>query len=254
MRSKGNAAALHRNTSGLILFDLSVSKGSNKHFSPHTTNSVLDLKLLNARYERQGLTFVQIRKGSAHKVAKNFTVPTLELSDRSQSSQAHLNYFGISAGSNIAAFVNGYIANLIPHSASLFISGVYAAHHADSKEYLEHRKIGTATPAKVWSTHGEDKKTHIQQFNSFLRPVEAMLETEPALAEDGSDAAAKQGPRGLAGIPHSTHVDFCLFGAYAISCTARASVSDDLWSAPAPAKWVSGLHECGPDLIQDLFC
>lgn len=66
---------------GLILFDLTNEPGGTTAFSPHCTKTVLDLKLLGVGYERQRLSFVQIRTDLAARVAENVTVPTLELSD-----------------------------------------------------------------------------------------------------------------------------------------------------------------------------
>lgn len=66
---------------GLVLYDLTNKPNSNLLFSPHTLKTILDLKLLGIGYERQRLTFTQIRGELSSKVADNVTVPTLELSD-----------------------------------------------------------------------------------------------------------------------------------------------------------------------------
>lgn len=73
--------SLSSSIEGLVLYDLTTKKGSNQCFSPHTLKTILDLKLLGIGYERQRLTFAQIRGELSRKVANNVTVPCLELSD-----------------------------------------------------------------------------------------------------------------------------------------------------------------------------
>lgn len=75
--------SLSASTDGLVLFDLTNKIGGTLAFSPHCMKSIIDLKLLGVGYERQRLSFVQVRRDLEERIGQGVTVPSLELSDGS---------------------------------------------------------------------------------------------------------------------------------------------------------------------------
>lgn len=81
--STKTARSLSASTDGLVLFDLTNKIGGTLAFSPHCMKSIIDLKLLGVGYERQRLSFVQVRRDLEERIGQGVTVPSLELSDGS---------------------------------------------------------------------------------------------------------------------------------------------------------------------------
>jgi hypothetical protein len=81
--STKTARTLSASTDGLVLFDLTNKIGGTLAFSPHCMKSIIDLKLLGVGYERQRLSFVQVRRDLEERIGQGVTVPSLELSDGS---------------------------------------------------------------------------------------------------------------------------------------------------------------------------
>lgn len=72
---------LSPSSEGLILFDLTNKSGGTLEFSPHCIKSIIDLKILNVGYERQRLSFVEVRTQLETRITEGVTVPSLELND-----------------------------------------------------------------------------------------------------------------------------------------------------------------------------
>lgn len=81
--STKTSRTLSASTDGLVLFDLTNKVGGTLAFSPHCMKSIIDLKLLGVGYERQRLSFVQVRRDLEDRIGQGVTVPSLELSDGS---------------------------------------------------------------------------------------------------------------------------------------------------------------------------
>ncbi|CBQ73378.1 conserved hypothetical protein [Sporisorium reilianum SRZ2] len=275
--SRADTASLGTGASGLVLFDLTAC------FSPHTVKTLLDLKLLNVGYERQRLTFVQVRNELASRVADNVTVPALELSDGSHIvdswniaeylERRHpqgYRVFGDSATKRLAAMLNQFGKTVLaPHIGPLAQKGVHAMLDKESASYFADVKIGKARWAKVSAMTPAERDAHVQQAIAKLEVVNAMLTCEggadstPAPPVAGSTAStplvdsATNGRRAsksvwLAGGDEPTHADFVLFGWYVFTRAAGAKTAREIWHAHKPiAKWVQALEAWAGDLAHD---
>ncbi|TKY85468.1 hypothetical protein EX895_005630 [Sporisorium graminicola] len=289
--SRADSASLSTSSSGLVLFDLTNKPGGTACFSAHTIKTLLDLKLLNVGYERQRLTFIQVRNELAERIADNVTVPALELSDGShivdswniaeylerRHPEGH-RIFGNSSTKRLAAMLNQFGKTVLaPHIAPLAQKGVHAMLDPESAAYFADVKIGKARWAKVSSLSQAERDTHVQQAIAKLEVVNAILTCEGGLdstpaqplgsSTTTSSAAsnplvdtAANGRRGskseqsvwLAGGEQPTHADFVLFGWYVFSRAAGHKTAKEIWFAHKPiAKWVQALEAWSGDLARD---
>jgi glutathione S-transferase len=275
--TRADSTSLTSSTSGLVLFDLTDKPGGKACFSPHTIKTILDLKLLNVGYERQRLTFVQIRNELSERIADNVTVPALELSDGSHivDSWAIAEYlerrhqdghrlFGSSATKRLAAMLNQFGKTVLaPHIGPLAQRGVHAMLDAESADYFANVKIGKPRWSKVSSMSQADVQNHVQQAIAKLEVVNAMLtceggtdSTNGAVSYSTHSASTPQ-PRSskpvwFAGGQDPTHADFVLFGWYVFSRAAGAKIANEIWTAHKPIqRWLDAMLEWSGDLADD---
>ncbi|SNX87304.1 uncharacterized protein MEPE_06014 [Melanopsichium pennsylvanicum] len=285
--TRAENASLSTSSSGLVLFDLTNKPGGTDCFSPHTIKTILDLKLLNVGYERQRLTFIQVRNELAQRIADNVTVPALELSDGSHIvdswniaeylERRHpqgYRIFGDSSTKRLAALLNSFGKTVLaPHIGPLAQKGVHAMLDQESADYFSDVKIGKQRWAKVSSMPQSEKDNHVQQAIAKLEVVNSML-----ICEGGPDSTPTQPigssadttlvdstggsratsvsrarkPLWFAGGDEPTHADFVLFGWYVFTRAAGERVTNEIWTAHKPiAKWVDAMLEWCGDLAKD---
>ncbi|CDU26301.1 uncharacterized protein SPSC_06495 [Sporisorium scitamineum] len=283
--SRADSTTLSTSSSGLVLFDLTDKPGGTACFSPHTIKTLLDLKLLNVGYERQRLTFLQIRNHLAERIADNVTVPALELSDGShivdswniaeylerRHPEGH-RIFGNSSTKRLAAMLNQFGKTVLaPHIGPLAQKGVHAMLDPESASYFADVKIGKQRWAKVSGMTQAERDAHVQQAIAKLEVINAMLTCEggpdstPAhpissastplvdSATNGRRASKSEQSVWLAGGEEPTHADFVLFGWYVFTRAAGQKTAREIWFAHKPiAKWVQALEAWSGDLAKDL--
>lgn len=272
--TRADSTSLSTFSSGLVLFDLTDKPNGKACFSPHTIKTILDLKLLNVGYERQRLTFIQIRNDLAERIADNVTVPALELSDGSHivDSWSIAEYlerrhpegyriFGNSSTKRLAAMLNQFGKTVLaPHIGPLAQKGVHAMLDDESARYFADVKIGKTRWAKVSGMTQAEKDAHIQQAIAKLEVVNAMLTCEggpdstpshPITPASGSSrsqlvggnanggsavrsASRSKQPLWFAGGDEPTHADFVLFGWYVFSRAAGERVAREIWTVHKP--------------------
>ncbi|UZJ56155.1 hypothetical protein CBS101457_005475 [Exobasidium rhododendri] len=259
--AKVNHASLGKNTEGLVLFDLTVATGARKAFSPHCMKTVLDLKLLSIGYDRQRVTFTQVRNELESRVGENVTVPTLELANGSHLTDswniAQYLYeehehgsllFPTSSSKMFAKFIEGFgKLELGPNLGPLTRVDLLNHLDEDSQEYFENVKIGKAKMDKFRSMTRSDKEKSIDTCIAALEPIEAVL----ILAR--SESKSRQ--VWLEGGSHPTHADFALYGWQVYSRVSGPKVTKAVWNAhPAVAKWVQDMNDwASPDITGDYF-
>ena len=259
--SRADSTSLSTASSGLVLFDLTDKPGGHACFSPHTVKTLLDLKLLNVGYERQRLTFLQIRNDLAQRIADNVTVPALELSDGShivdswniaeyleRKHPAGYKIFGDSATKRLAAMLNQFGKTVLaPHIGPLAQKGVHAMLDEESASYFAEVKIGKVRWTKVVAMSKEERDAHVAQAVAKLEVVNAMLTCE---GEASGGKAEKEG--WLAGGEEPTHADFVLFGWYVFTRAAGERVTKEIWWAhKAIGRWVERLQAWSGELAKD---
>ncbi|KAJ1581523.1 hypothetical protein NDA11_005127 [Ustilago hordei] len=190
--TRADSASLSTSSSGLVLFDLTDRANGTACFSPHTIKTILDLKLLNVGYERQRLTFIQIRNDLAERIADNVTVPALELSDGSHIvdswniaeylERRHpegYRIFGNSSTKRLAAMLNQFGKTVLaPHIGPLAQKGVHEMLDDESARYFAEVKIGKQRWAKISAMTQAERDAHVQQAIAKLEVVNAMLTCE----------------------------------------------------------------------------
>ena len=281
--SRADSTSLSTSASGLVLFDLTNKPGGTACFSPHTIKTILDLKLLNVGFERQRLTFIQVRNELAERIADNVTVPALELSDGSHIvdswniaeylERRHpegYRIFGNSSTKRLAAMLNQFGKTVLaPHIGPLAQVGVEKLLDPESASYFTDVKIGKQRWAKVSNMTQAERDNHVQQAIAKLEVVNAMLICEggpdstpshpigssstpltggsPAGSRARSVSRARQ-PMWFAGGDEPTHADFVLFGWYVFTRAAGERTAREIWYAHKPiGKWVDALLQwCGP--------
>ncbi|PWY99594.1 hypothetical protein BCV70DRAFT_200526 [Testicularia cyperi] len=280
--SRLDETSLSSATDGLVLFDLTNCPGGKLCFSPHTIKTILDLKLLGIGYDRQRLTFIQIRNDLASRVAENVTVPAIELADGSHivDSWDIAEYlerrhpdgaalFGSVAGKKLAAMLNSFGKTVLaPHIAPLAMNGVHKLLDPESQTYFSNDKIGKARWNKISNLTSAEKDTHVQQAVAKLEVLNAMLEADTLAAAGAAsstsadavaDAAARSASRSrsrssvwLAGGSQPTHADFVVFGWYVFTRAAGQRYAKDIWYAHrAVGRWVDALLEWSGDIADD---
>ena len=289
--TRADSTSLSTSSSGLVLFDLTNKPNGHVCFSPHTIKTILDLKLLNVGYERQRLTFIQIRNDLAERIADNVTVPALELSDGSHivDSWSIAEYlerrhpegyriFGNSSTKRLAAMLNSFGKTVLaPHIGPLAQRGIHTMLDYESADYFANVKIGKQRWAKVSGMTQAEESNYVQQAIGKLEVVNAMLTCEggpdstPSQPIAGNNSngtqlvgAASGGSHGsrsasrarqpvwLAGGDEPTHADFVLFGWYVFTRTAGEKITKEIWTAHKPiAKWVDAMLEWCGDLAND---
>ncbi|KAJ9479453.1 GST N-terminal domain-containing protein [Pseudozyma hubeiensis] len=278
--NRADSTSLSTSSSGLVLFDLTDKPNGTACFSPHTVKTLLDLKLLNVGYERQRLTFVQVRNDLASRIADNVTVPALELSDGShivdswniaeylerRHPDGH-KLFGDSATKRLAAMLNQFGKTVLaPHIGPLAQKGVHDMLDDESKSYFADVKIGKQRWAKVSNMGREERETHVQQAVAKLEVINAMLTCEgsdstsgggsasllSASGGNGRSASRSRQPVWLAGGEQPTHADFVLFGWYVFTRAAGEKVAKEIWFAHKPiGRWVQAMLEWSGELAHD---
>ncbi|EST05266.1 Glutathione S-transferase, N-terminal [Kalmanozyma brasiliensis GHG001] len=268
--SRTDNHALSTSSSGLVLFDLTDRLGGTRCFSPHTVKTLLDLKLLNVGYERQRLTFVQVRNELADKIGDNVTVPALELSDGShivdswniaeylerRHPEGH-RIFGDSATKRLAAMLNSFGKTVLaPSIGPLAQKGVHAMLDEESKAYFADVKIGKTRWAKVSNLSASERDAHVQAAVAKLEVINAMLTCESAerggAGENGRSRSRGRQPVWLAGGDQPTHADFVLFGWYVFTRAAGEKTAKEIWGAHKPVwRWVEAMLEWSGELAQD---
>lgn len=261
-------ASLTTGIEGLVLFDLTNKPNGHVSFSPHTIKTILDLKLLNIGYERQKLSFVQIRNDLASRVTENVTVPVLELSDGSHIVDSWniaeylearhpegYKLFGNSATKRLAAMLNNFGKTVLaPHIGPLVQPAIHAILDPESATYFADVKIGKARWAKVTSLTRDEKDKNIQQAIARLEVVNAMLTCEGnvARANDGQARSVKPKSNYLAGGIEPTHADFVLFGWYVFTRVAGPKVTSEIWyNHKAIGNWVTSMLQWSGSLVDD---
>lgn len=274
--SVADSSSLTTHSSGLVLFDITNKPGGTACCSPHTIRTVLDLKLLGVGYERQRLTYTQVRNELAERIADNVTVPALELSDGSHIvdswniaeylERRHpegYRLFGSSATKRLAAMLNQFGKTLLaPHIAPMAHKGVHAMLDPDSASYFTDVKVGRQRWAKICSLTQADKEALVQQAVAKLEVVNAMLTCE-GIASHSEQLAVGDAHRSrsasrskkslwLAGGDDPTHADFVLFGWYVFTRAAGEKVTREIWYTHRPiGKWVDAMLEWCGELAQD---
>lgn len=284
MVGRTTARALSTSSDGLILFDLTNESGGRLEFSPHCVKSIVDLKLLNIGYERQRLSFVEVRSHLEKRIMQGVTVPSVELSDgshltdswkiaevstrysiygrcalrltipprlfaRAQYLEAkhpsgHLLFPSPSAKA-YAAFMHEYGRLLAPHISVLAIPGVASILDPASKDYFINSKLGSAKYNRALNATGAEKAAHIESAQKILTSVESTL----ALGGHRSPT----GQKWLAATDQPSHADACLFGWYVYTRPAGQAVTREVWNAhPHVAAWVKDmLAWCGDEIVKD---
>lgn len=261
--------ALTPSSTGLVLFDLTSKPGGTACFSPHTVKTLLDLKLLNVGYERQRLTFIQIRNDLASRIADNVTVPALELSDGSHVvdswniaeylERRHTEggrIFGGKAGKRLAAMLNQFGKTVLaPHIGPLAQKGVHGMLDDESARYFADVKIGSARWRKVSSMGETERTAHVEAAVAKLEVVNAMLTCEGGGVGEGVSGRSRsksRGPVWLAGGDEPTHADFVLFGWYVFTRAAGQRTTKEIWGAhQAVWRWVEALESWAGELADD---
>jgi len=287
--TEADSTSLGTTSSGLVLFDLTDKPSGKACFSPHTVKTLLDLKLLNIGYERQRLSFIQIRNELASRIADNVTVPALELSDGSHivDSWNIAEYlerrhpdgwkiFGDSATKRLAAMLNQFGKTVLaPHIGPLAQKGVHAMLDEESARYFAEVKIGRQRWAKVSGMTQAERDVHVQQAVAKLEVINAILTCEGgadstpshpiASASGGGTSTSTEGSASngrsasrtrqsvwLAGGDQPTHADFVLFGWYVFTRAAGQKTAREIWHAHKPiATWVQAMLEWSGELADD---
>ncbi|EPQ27378.1 uncharacterized protein PFL1_04917 [Pseudozyma flocculosa PF-1] len=283
--------SLNGASDNLVLFDLTTRPEATLTFSPHTIKTILDLKLLGVGYERNRLTFTQIRGQLAQRIAENVTVPALELADGTHimESWAIAEYlernhpsghrlFGNSATKRLAALLNDFGKSILaPSLGPLVMPGVHRLLDAESAEYFSQVKIGAARWNKISTLSAPEREALVHNVVSKLAVVETMLNSEGAgsfesvqagnaaaaggaTSRTGNDLVGDFAPlsvrpkrsRWVAGGEEPSHADFVLFGWYVFSRAAGAAVVRDIWSPHKAIKaWVDDMLQWCGDLADD---
>ncbi|CAO1627004.1 unnamed protein product [Sympodiomycopsis kandeliae] len=261
LMSAKTAQSLSPSTDGLILFDLTNQSGGNLTFSPHCLKSIIDLKILNVGYERQRLSFVEVRSHLERRISEGVTVPSVELSDgshltdswkiaeylESRHPQGDL-LFPNPAVKAFASFLNEFGKLLAPHISVLSIPNVANLLDAQSKDYFINSKLGVHRYQRALSATQEEKASHIEAAKKMSLSVEAALAQNEA-------RTSRQVTRSkwLAGTLEPSHADACLFGWYVYTRPAGHAVTREIWhSHPHIANWIQNMLDwCGPEIIKD---
>jgi glutathione S-transferase len=219
--SKLNIASLGRETEGLVLFDLTTKEGARAAFSPHCMKTILDLKLLGIGYDRQRVTFTEVRNSLEKRVGENVTVPTLELANGSHLTDSWIisqylykkhpkgqQLFPHGASSqSFARMVEGFgKTSLAPNLAPLTRVELYNRLDTESQAYFENVKIGKAKMDKFRSMSSQEKEVYIDLCCTALEPIQAAL----VVARENS--TNRQTWLEAGSLP--THADFVLYGWY----------------------------------------
>lgn len=270
--SATDSASLSTGIDGLVLFDLTNKPDGNLCFSPHTIKTILDLKLLNVGYERQKLSFVQIRNDLASRVTENVTVPVLELSDGSHIVDSWsiaewlearhpegYKLFGNSATKRLAAMLNSFGKTVLaPHIGPLVQPAIHALLDSESASYFADVKIGKTRWAKVTSMTRDEKDKNVEQAVARLQVVSDLLTCEgnatrtTMTQENGPRRSGRPKSTYLAGGDEPTHADFVLFGWYVFTRVAGPRVTNDIWYAHKPiGNWVTAMLQWSGTLADD---
>jgi glutathione S-transferase len=223
--------------------------------------TILDLKLLDIGYDRQRLTFSEIRTKLSARVVDNVTVPTLELSNGSHlidswviSQYLYQNHpkgsllFPTTSSRSFARFVEQFTNfALAPNVRPITRVELWSALDEDSKVYFEHHKIGKKKMNQFRALTRDEKEEYVQLAAQALQPIEAAL----FVAKEKSPGIQVW----LEGGSHPTHADFVLFGWQCYTCIAGPSYTKQIWNAhPAVAKWVRDIKDwAGPEITGDFF-
>ncbi|PWN20797.1 hypothetical protein BCV69DRAFT_270501 [Microstroma glucosiphilum] len=264
--STKTSRSLSASTDGLVLFDLTNEVGGTLAFSPHCMKSIIDLKLLGVGYERQRLSFVQVRRDLEKRIGQGVTVPSLELSDGSHLTDSwkiaeyleakHPRGFLLfpnSAVKSYAASLNEFGKLLAPHIGALTIPQIAQKLDEPSREYFIDSKIGQARFGRLSGLGEEEKEGHVQSAKKMLGIVESSLACEAAKADAGSVQSG--GNRWLAGTELPSHADACLFGWYCYTRSAGDAATREIWFEHEHLKkWVKDMIQwCGPEITNDLI-
>lgn len=230
--------------------------------------TILDLKLLDVGYDRQRLTFVQVRNDLAARVGDNAAmVPTLELSDGTHLSDSWMiaiylashhsrgsALFPFPSSRPFAASLNVWgKTGLAPHLVPLTRPAISACLDGESHEYFENVKVGKAKMDKFRALAYNERQHLVQACVNALEPIQAalaaVLEAQNSSTSLMAAIAHASSPLWLEGSQEPTHADFCVFGWYG-ECRLT---SDTLYtnrprgsptclcigSSPYPLRWPS---------------
>lgn len=223
--------------------------------------TILDLKLLDIGYDRQRLTFTEVRSKLSSRVSENVTVPTLELSNGSHltdswiiSQYLYKNHpkgsllFPTSSSRSFSRMVEGFGKfALAPNLGPITRVEIWKNLDEESQDYFEGQKITKKKMDQFRALSREDKETYAESCASALEPIQAAL----MVAKESSPTAQVW----LEGGSHPTHADFVLFGWQCYSRIAGKVFTKQIWNAhPAVAKWVQDMNDwAGPEITADLF-
>lgn len=261
--------SLSTSVEGLVLYDLTSSKPFEKEFSPHCVKTLMDLKLLDVGYDRQRLTFTQVRTELAKRVGDNAaTVPTLELSDGThlQDSWLIANWlanhhpkgnllFPFPSSRPFAASLNGWgRSNFAAQVRALTRPPIHDILTGESKQYFEEVKVGKQKLEKMRSITQSERDQQIQKCVVALEPIQDAL-TAVRESHNASAANLSTVPLWLEGGQEPTHADFCVYGWYVHSRSTGPSTTREIWHAlPLVSQWVNALNAwAGNEITKDFF-
>lgn len=261
--------SLSAGTEGLVLYDLTSAAPYNKEFSPHCVKTLMDLKLLDIGYDRQRLTFTQIRTELAKRIGDNAaTVPTLELSDGThlQDSWLIANWlanhhpkghalFPFQSSKPFAASLNAWgRSNFAPQVRPLTRPPIHDILTGESKIYFEQVKVGKQKLEKMRSITQSEREEQIQKCIIALEPIQDALS---AVRESHNSSAQSLStvPLWLEGSQEPTHADFCVYGWYVHSRSTGPSITREIWHAlPLVSQWINALNAwAGNEITKDFF-
>ncbi|PWN32975.1 uncharacterized protein FA14DRAFT_107340, partial [Meira miltonrushii] len=260
-------SSLSAGTGGLVLYDLTSSAPHNKEFSPHCVKTLMDLKLLDVGYDRQRLTFTQVRTDLAKRVGDNAaTVPTLELSDGThlQDSWLIANWlanhhpkgnalFPFPSSRPFAASLNAWgRSNFAAQLRSLTRPPIHDSLTGESKIYFEQVKVGKQKLEKMRAMTQAERDQQIQNCIVALEPIQDAL---AAVRESHNASAGSLStvPLWLEGDQEPTHADFCVYGWYVHSRSTGPTITREIWHAlPLVSQWVNALNAwAGNEITKD---
>lgn len=266
-------ASFTSTTEGLVLYDLTnTCEGPRfREFSPHCVKTLMALRLLSIGFERQRMTFNDIRTRLTRIIGdEHVTVPTLELADGRHltDSWTIAVYLSGHHPHGVRLFPNGHVSRALAASLNNFCKTVLAPHLGPlarpavfecltdqaSKTYFERTKVGKQKLDACRAMNADQRQAHIDACASSLEVIQAAL---AAVQEShiASDSVPSSNTLYLEGGPSPSHADFVVYGWYAYTRVAGTSVTRAIWhSFPLVSRWIDDLNKfAGPEITDD-FC
>ncbi|PWN28902.1 hypothetical protein BDZ90DRAFT_218315 [Jaminaea rosea] len=244
--------ALSSDLNGLILFDLTNQPGSTLAFSPHCIKTVVDLAILNIGYERQRLTFHQVRTDLEARTQPGVTVPSVEMSDGTHlvDSWAIAEFlakhhpeghklFPTMTSKRMALFLSEVGRTfLTPNLGPLVMPSVAAKLDDESRRYFVEEKLGKERFNKMSAIGAEERQAYIDGAKKVLGTVEAMLG-----CNDSGTSSTSSSPWLDSGESPS-HADAILYGFVVFSRMAGKETYGKLWNGfPSIKAWIEAMDK-----------